>query len=263
MNYENIIFTVEDKIATIAFNRPKALNALNEKLFKELSDALDNISCDENVRVLILTGAGEKSFVAGADITELAKFNSLEGKIFAKNGQTLIGRLQELPIPVIAAVNGFALGGGCEVVLACDIVYASEKAMFGLPEINLGLIPGFGGTQRLPRLIGTNMAKEMIFTGKMISASEAMTIGLVNRVFAPDALMDETLKTAKLIASKGKVSLRAAKQAVNNGINADLVTGCSIEADAFALCMSSKDKNEGTTAFLEKRKAVFKGSLKD
>ncbi|MBA3037879.1 MAG: enoyl-CoA hydratase/isomerase family protein [Desulfobacterium sp.] len=263
MDYTNIIFTVEDGIATIVFNRPKALNALNDELMIEFSGALDAISCDENIRVLILTGAGEKSFVAGADITELAKFNSLEGKIFAKNGQSIIGKLQELAIPVIAAVNGFALGGGNEVVLACDIVYASEKAMFGLPEINLGLIPGFGGTQRLPRLIGTNMAKEMIFTGKMISASEALTIGLVNKVFAPDALMAETLKTAKLIASKGKVSLRAAKQAINNGINADLVTGFCLEADAFALCMSSKDKNEGTSAFLEKRKAVFKGTLKD
>lgn len=263
MDYTNIIFTVENGIATVVFNRPKALNALNDELLKEFSSALDEISCDENIRVLILTGAGEKSFVAGADITELAKFNSLEGKIFAKNGQSIIGKLQELPIPVIAAVNGFALGGGNEVVLACDIVYASEKAMFGLPEINLGLIPGFGGTQRLPRLIGTNMAKEMIFTGKMISASEALIIGMVNRVFAPDALMEETLKTAKLIASKGKVSLRAAKQAINDGINADLATGCCIEADAFALCMSSKDKNEGTSAFLEKRKAVFKGTLKD
>ncbi len=263
MDYTNIIFTVEDGIATIVFNRPKALNALNDELMMEFSGVLDAISCDENIRVLILTGAGEKSFVAGADITELAKFNSLEGKIFSKNGQSIIGKLQELAIPVIAAVNGFALGGGNEVVLACDIVYASGKAMFGLPEINLGLIPGFGGTQRLPRLIGTNMAKEMIFTGKMIPASEALTIGLVNKVFAPDALMEEALKTAKLIASKGKVSLRAAKQAINKGINADLVTGFCIEADAFALCMSSKDKNEGTSAFLEKRKAVFKGTLKD
>ncbi len=263
MDYTNIIFKVEDGIATIIFNRPKALNALNDELLMEFSRALDEIACDENIRVLILSGAGEKSFVAGADITELAKFNSLEGKTFAKNGQRIIGKLQELPIPVIAAVNGFALGGGCEVVLACDIVYASEKATFGLPEINLGLIPGFGGTQRLPRLIGSNMAKEMIFTGKMIPASEALVIGIANRVFAPEALIEETIKTARLIAAKGKVSLRAAKQAVNNGINVDLVTGCCIEADAFALCMSSKDKNEGTTAFLEKRKAVFKGTLKD
>ena len=263
MNYSNIIFRVEDGIGTIIFNRPKALNALNSELLEEFSCALDEISGNEDIRVLILTGAGEKSFVAGADITELAKFNSLEGKIFAKKGQGIISKLQELSIPVIAAVNGFALGGGSEIALACDFIYASEKAMFGLLEINLGIIPGFGGTQRLPRLIGINKAKEMIFTGNMIAASEALGIGMVNRVVAPEALMDETVKTAKTIASKGKVSLRAAKQAINGGINADLATGCRIEADSFALCMSSRDAKEGTSAFLEKRKAVFKGTLKD
>ncbi len=263
MNYSNIIFRVEDGIGTIIFNRPKALNALNSELLEEFSCALDEISGNEDIRVLILTGAGEKSFVAGADITELAKFNSLEGKIFAKKGQSIISKLQELSIPVIAAVNGFALGGGSEIALACDFIYASEKAMFGFLEINLGIIPGFGGTQRLPRLIGINKAKEMIFTGSMIAASEALGIGMVNRVVAPEALMDETVKTAKTIASKGKVSLRAAKQAINGGINADLATGCRIEADSFALCMSSRDAKEGTSAFLEKRKAVFKGTLKD
>ncbi|RPJ16594.1 MAG: enoyl-CoA hydratase/isomerase family protein, partial [Desulfobacteraceae bacterium] len=241
MEYSNIILKIEEGIATITFNRPKALNALNSELMEEFSHALDEISGNEDVRVLILTGAGEKSFVAGADIAELAKFNSLEGRIFAKKGQSVIGKLQELTIPVIAAVNGFALGGGSEIALASDFIYASEKAVFGLPEINLGIIPGFGGTQRLPRLVGTNVAKEMIFTGKMIPASEALGIGMVNRVVAPEALMDETIKTAKSIAQKGKTSLRAAKQAINNGINADLSTGCSIEVDSFALCMSSGD----------------------
>jgi enoyl-CoA hydratase len=263
MEYSSIIFKVEEGIAMITFNRPKALNALNSELIGEFSHALDEISGNEDIRVLILTGAGEKSFVAGADITELAKFNSLEGKIFAKKGQSVIGRLQELAIPVIAAVNGFALGGGSEIALASDFIYASEKALFGLPEINLGIIPGFGGTQRLPRLIGINMAKEMIFTGKMITASEALGIGMVNRVVAPEALMDETFKTAKIIAQKGKTSLRAAKQAINNGMNVDLHAGCGIEVDSFALCMSSMDAKEGTGAFLEKRKAVFTGTLKD
>jgi len=261
MTYENIIFQLEDGIASITFNRPKALNALNNDLLEEFSRAADEISANEDIRVLILTGAGKKSFVAGADITELATFNALQGKKFAKKGQDVIGKLQELPIPVIAAVNGFALGGGNEMALACDFIYASENAKFGLPEITLGLIPGFGGTQRLSRLIGKNRAKEMIFTGKMISATEAYDIGMVNRVCSPESLMEEVMKTAKAIASRGKVSLRAAKQTINSGMDTDLLTGCNIECDAFALCMAGEDAKEGTKAFLEKRKAVFKGSL--
>ena len=261
MAYENIIFKTDDGIATITFNRPKALNALNDDLLKEFSLALDDISNNEDIRVLILTGAGEKSFVAGADIAELSTFTSLQAKDFSRRGQEAINKLQGLVIPVIAAVNGFALGGGNEVALACDFIYASENAVFGLPEINLGIMPGFGGTQRLPRLIGKNMAKEMIFTGKMIRADEAYRIGLVNKVCPQESLMDEVLKTAKTIASKGKVSLRGVKCAVNSGMNSDLATGCSIEIDAFALCFASGDAKEGTTAFLEKRKAEFKGSL--
>lgn len=262
MAYENIIFEVTEGIATITFNRPKALNALNGQLLDELSAALDEIEADEEVRVLVLTGAGEKSFVAGADITELATFNTLQGKLFSRKGQLIISRLQELPIPVIAAVNGFALGGGSEMALACDFIYASENAMFGLPEITLGIIPGFGGTQRLPRLIGSNRAKEMIFTGKLIPAAEAEKIGMVNRIFSRESLMEETQITARAIATKGKVSLRAAKQAVNSGLNVDLATGCRIEVDAFAICMASEDGKEGTHAFIEKRKPQFKGSLK-
>ena len=261
MAYENIIFDVTEGIATITFNRPKALNALNGQLLDELSNALDRIDADEAIRVLILTGAGEKSFVAGADINELATFNTLQGKQFSRKGQLIITRLQELAIPVIAAVNGFALGGGSEMALACDFIYASENAMFGLPEITLGIIPGFGGTQRLPRLIGSNRAKEMIFTGSMMPATEAETIGMVNRVFAADSLMEEVMKTAQAIAAKGKVSLRAAKQAVNNGLNVDLATGLQIEVDAFAICMASEDGKEGTQAFIEKRKPNFKGKL--
>jgi enoyl-CoA hydratase len=262
MAYENILFTLEDGIATLTFNRPKALNALNGALLDELSQALDEVAENEDIRVLILTGAGDKAFVAGADITELATFGPLQAKAFANKGQAVISKLQALAIPVIAAVNGFALGGGSEMALAGDFIYASENANFGLPEISLGIIPGFGGTQRLPRLIGANLAKEMIFTGKMIPAAEAREIGLVNRVFAPEALMGEALKTARTIASKGKVSLRAAKQSVNRGLNVDLATGLDIECEAFALCMASEDAKEGTTAFLEKRKAAFKGRLK-
>jgi enoyl-CoA hydratase len=261
MAYEHIIYTVEEGIATITFNRPKALNALNVDLLKELAAALDAIAADEDIRVLVLTGAGQKAFVAGADITELATFNPLQAKLFGRQGQGTIGKLQALDIPVIAAVNGYALGGGSELALACDFIYASENAMFGLPEISLGIIPGFGGTQRLPRLVGINKAKEMIFTGKMVPAAEAAEIGLVNKVCAPEVLMEEVFKTAKAIAAKGKVALRAAKQAINNGVNADLATGCGIELDAFALCMASEDAREGTAAFLEKRKPVFKGRL--
>jgi len=260
MAYETIMVDVQDGIAKITFNRPKALNALNNALLGEFSTALDEISANEAVRVLVLTGSGEKSFVAGADITELATFNALEAKVFAKKGQEIISKLQGLSIPAIAAVNGFALGGGSEMALACDFIYASDNAMFGLPEINLGIIPGFGGTQRLPRLIGPNMAKEMIFTGKMISAAEAKEIGLVNKVCTQAELMADVMKTAKAIASKGRVSLRAAKQSVVNGLNTDLKTGLNIECDAFALCMASEDSKEGTSAFLEKRKAAFKGT---
>ena len=262
MAYENILFEVTEGIATLTFNRPKALNALNGNLLDELAAALDAIEADEQIRVLILTGAGEKAFVAGADISELATFDTLQGKLFARKGQRIISRLQELAIPVIAAVNGFALGGGSEMALACDFIYASENAMFGLPEITLGIIPGFGGTQRLPRLIGTNRAKEMIFTGKMVPAVEAERIGMVNRVLPQASLMEETRKVAQGMAAKGKVSLRAAKQAINNGINVDLLTGCQIEVDAFAICMASEDGKEGTRAFMEKRKPVFTGSLK-
>ncbi len=261
MAYKNLIFSVEDGIAIITFNRPKALNALNAELIQELSRALDEIAENEAIRVLILTGAGEKAFVAGADITELATYNSLQAKLFSKKGHMTFNKIQELPIPAIAAVNGFALGGGSEIAMLCDFIYASENAMFGLPEINLGLMPGFGGTQRLPRLVGTSMAKELIFTGKMIPATEAHRIGLVNKVCPPETLMEEVKKTANEIASKGKVSLRAVKQTINSGVNVDLMSGCGIEIDAFALCLASEDAQEGTRAFLEKRKAEFKGTL--
>ena len=263
MEYKNIIFQIKEQIATITFNRPKVLNALNEVSLKEFSHAIDEVALDEDIRVLILTGAGDKSFVAGADITEFLKFNALKAKIFSEMGHGIVSKLQELPIPVIGAVNGFALGGGCEVVIACDFIYASENAMFGLPEINLGIIPGFGGTQRLSRLVGKNRAKEMIFTGKMISAAEAHAMGLVNKVCVQDQLMDEVLNVAKLIVSKGKISLRAAKQAINAGMDVDLNTGCRIEIDAFAICLASPDAKEGTQAFLEKRAADFKGGLKE
>jgi enoyl-CoA hydratase len=263
MTYENLIIGSEEGVTTITFNRPKALNALNSDLLDELSDALDKVAGDEDIRVLVLTGAGDKAFVAGADINELAQCTALMAKRFAQKGQAVINKLQNLSIPVIAAVNGYALGGGSEMALACDFIYASETAAFGLPEITLGLIPGFGGTQRLPRLISANMAKELIFTGRMVKAQEAKSLGWVNQVFESNALIAETMKTAQAIAAKGKVALRAAKEAVNSGLNVDLATGLRMEQDAFAICMASEDAKEGTRAFLEKRKAVFTGRLAD
>ena len=261
MELNTIIFDLDADIATVTFNRPKALNALSSELLKEFAQVLDNLATNEAVRALILTGSGDKAFVAGADITELAAFDALQAKVFAKAGHDVLGRLQRLPIPVIAAVNGFALGGGTEVALACDFIYASENAMFGLPEIKLGLIPGFGGTQRLSRLIGKNLAKELIFTGRMVSAEEARQMGLVNKVFPQSALMESAIETAREISARGRVSLRAAKEAINSGMDVDLATGCRMEIDAFALCMASEDAKEGTAAFLEKREARFKGKL--
>ena len=259
MPFENIILKVDTHVATIFFNRPKALNALNNALFDELDIALDQVRNNTDIRVLILTGTGDKAFVAGADIAELVKMNPLEGKSFSRKGQKVFTKIEDLPIPAIAAVNGFALGGGLEAALGCDFIYASDKALFGLPEINLGLIPGFGGTQRLARRIGSNRAKEMIFTGKNINAQKALEYGIINKICEPENLMDEVLKTANLIATKGKVALRSAKEAVQIGLNSDLETGCKIENNVFGLTMASEDAKEGTHAFLEKRKAVFKG----
>lgn len=261
MGFENIILETNEGIATVTFNRPNALNALNSALLAELSRALDEVAGNEDIRVLVLTGAGEKAFVAGADIKELAELNALQAKSFARKGQAVISKLTCLPIPVIAAVNGYALGGGMEMALACDFIYAAESASLGLPETTLGLIPGFGGTQRLSRLIGSNQAKELIFTGKMINAAQALSLGLVNRVLPPEALMASVMEAARAMASKGRVSLRAAKEAVNNGLDTDLATGLKIEQDAFALCMVSEDATEGTSAFIEKRKPVFNGRL--
>lgn len=262
MAYSTILFEINDNIATITINRPKSLNALNTEVLNEIFQAVESIAANEEIRVLILTGSGEKAFVAGADISELTELNALAAKLFASNGHKTMASLHGLTIPVIAAVNGFALGGGLELALSCDFIYASENAKFGLPEITLGLIPGFGGTQRLSRIIGKNMAKEMIFTGKMISAEEASQIGFVNRVIPADELMESVNKTAKGIALKGKVSLNMAKQTINQGLDVDLATGCKMEIDAFALCVASEDAQEGTRAFLEKRKPAFKGNLK-
>ncbi len=261
MSFENIIFEVDGNIAIIKFNRPKALNAINPGVLAEMGEALDTIEADANIKVLVLTGEGEKAFIAGADIGHMSTFSPLQGRQFSLEGQNLFFRLESLPIPVIACVNGFALGGGTEMAMACDFIYASEKAKFGQPEINLGIMPGFGGTQRLSRLVGKAMAKELCMTGAIIGAQEAKEIGLANKVFSADELWEATIKTAKVIAGKGKVSMRAIKNTIDRGFDVDLRTGNFMEADAFGLCMSSPDGKEGMTAFLEKRKPDFKGEL--
>lgn len=262
MDYQTIIFEKEAEIAILRFNRPKALNAITPDVLSEVGDALDQVALDETVKVLVLTGEGDRAFVAGADISHMSRLSPLEMRHFSRVGQELMFKLENLSIPVMASVNGFALGGGLEICMACDFVYASEKAKFGQPEINLGLIPGFGGTQRLPRLIGKARAKELCMTGNMVSAREAREMGLINKVFAREQLWDETMNTARLIADKGRVSLKAVKDCVGRGLDVDLRDGCYMESDAFGLCIVSPDAKEGMKAFLEKRKAEFKGGLK-
>ena len=261
MAFENIIFETEDNIAIIKFNRPKALNAINPDMLEEIDQALNKIAADDLIKVLVFTGEGEKAFVAGADIAHMADLSPLQARRFSRKGQALFFRLEALPIPVVACVNGFALGGGTELAMACDFIYASENAKFGQPEINLGIIPGFGGTQRLSRLTGKAVAKELCMTGGMISAVEGKEIGLVNKVFPHENLWEETMKTAKVLASKGRVSMKAVKHLVDRGFDVDVRTGCHMESDAFGLCLASPDGKEGMTAFLEKRKPDFKGGL--
>jgi enoyl-CoA hydratase len=261
MAYENIIYETEGNVAVIRFNRPKALNAVNLDVVKDMQKALDEVEADPSIRVLILTGEGGKAFVAGADISLMVNLSPLQLRDFSVALHDLGFRMEALPIPVIACVNGFALGGGTEIAMACDFIYASEESKFGQPEINLGIIPGAGGTQRLPRLVGKGMAKELCMTGAIISAQEAKEIGLVNKVFPADKLWEETLKTAKIMASKGRFSLMAAKRCIDRGFNLELRAGCGLETDQFALCMASPDGREGMSAFLEKRKPEFKGGL--
>ncbi len=263
MGYENILFEAADGVGVLTFNRPKALNALTTNTLEELKEVVESIAFAREIRVLVLTGAGDKAFVAGADIAGFQTLNPLQARHFAELGQEVFFKLEHLPQPVIACVNGFALGGGCEIAMACDFIYASEKARFGQPEVNLGLIPGFGGTQRLARMVGRAKAKELCMTGEAIDAQQARELGLVAKVFPTEQLLDETLKAAKLLAGKAPGVLRSIKQVINRGLDVDLKTGCAIEAEAFGLCFASQDAQEGVSAFLEKRKPNFKGSLTD
>jgi enoyl-CoA hydratase len=259
MEFHNLLVEIAENIATVTVNRPKALNALNEETLKELLCCFEGLENDAEVRAVILTGAGEKAFVAGADIAFMKEMGAVAARDFALLGQKVMSTIEQLSKPVIAAVNGFALGGGCELALACDIRLASEGARFGQPEVNLGVIPGFAGTQRLPRLIGKGRAKELLFTGDMIDAAEAFRLGLVNRVTAAEELLAAARELAAKIAGKGSIAIALCKDAVNNGLEMESDKACRYEADQFALCFATADQKEGMAAFLEKRPASFQG----
>lgn len=257
--FTNLLFENSAGIGLITVNRPKALNALNYDTMQELDSLLDDIARDETVKAVIITGSGEKSFVAGADITEMQPLGAIEGRNWGKFGQKVFNKVENLPQPVIAAVNGFALGGGCELAMACDIRIASDKAKFGQPEVTLGIVPGFAGTQRLPRLVGKGRAKELLFTGDIIDAGEAYRIGLVNKVTTADELMGAAKAMAEKIMSRAPVAIKLCKAAVNEGMDVDLDSGTAYEAEVFGLCFATKDQKEGMAAFVEKRKADFTG----
>jgi enoyl-CoA hydratase len=258
-DYRNLTFENRDGVAVVTINRPKALNALDADTMGELDRLADAIAKDAAIKAVIITGAGDKAFVAGADIAYMQPMTAVEGRTWAKFGQAVFNKIENLPQPVIAAVNGYALGGGCELAMACDIRIASEKAKFGQPEASLGIPPGFGGTQRLARLVGKGHAKELLFTADMIDAAEAYRIGLVNKVVAPEQLMEAAHAMAQKILSRSPLGVQACKTCINEGLDTDLETGIAYEAEAFGLCFATADQKEGMAAFLEKRKANFTG----
>lgn len=253
---QTIRYEKQDNIGIITINRPEALNALNSAVFDELEPLVGEIERDATLGALIITGEG-RSFVAGADIGEQCPMDLDAGRKWARRGSSVFRRLEKMEIPTIAAVNGFALGGGCELALACDIILASEKAKFGQPEVGLGIIPGFSGTQRLPRRVGIGKAKELIFSGKMIKADEAKAIGLVNEVCAPEALMDAALEMARSFTKNAPIAVKYAKACIDRGMQMDLDDGIALENEMFAMCYATEDQKEGMTAFLEKRSATF------
>ena len=259
MNYKNIVIKEKDGVAIITIDRPEALNALNKETLIELSSAIDKLENNEKIKVVILTGNGDKAFIAGADIKQMKGLTPLEAKGFSETGHNLIFKIEKSRLPFIAAVNGYALGGGCEIMMACDIIIAADNALIGQPEINLGVSPGFGGTQRLPRLVGKTKAKEMLLTGDNISAEDAKNIGLVNKVIESDKLTEEVEKLAQKIASKSSVQTAFIKELVNKGADIDLSNACALEISYFSSSFSTHDQKEGMNAFVEKRKPSFKG----
>lgn len=258
MDYQNLNIDTNDSIAILTINRPKALNALNPQTLKELDCAFDNLINDPSVKVVILTGAGEKAFVAGGDISVMAPLKPMEARSVARQAQALFNKIEYAPVIVIAAINGYALGGGCELAMACDIRLAADSAKLGQPEINLGIIPGWAGTQRLPRLVGKGKAKELMLTGDMVTAAEAERIGLVNRAVPAEKLIGTALEMAGKIASKPQVAVRLIKEAVDNGMEMPVDKAIDYEAELFGLCFATEDQKEGMSAFLEKRQAAWK-----
>ena len=256
MNYKFLKLEVENKIALLKINRPEAMNSLNEEVLDELEVAVDFLKNSEEADVVIITGEG-RAFVAGADIAAMSKMDSLKGKSFGEKGNRIFRKIETLNKPVIAAVNGFALGGGCELSMACDIRIASSKAKFGQPEVGLGITPGFGGTQRLPRIVGVAKAKEIIFTGEIIKSDEALRIGLVSYVTEPEELMGKAYEMAEKFVKNAQLAVRFSKEAINSGVETDIETGLGIEENLFGMCFSTSDQKEGMNAFLEKRKAEF------
>jgi len=259
MTFDNLLLERDGPVAILTFSRPKVLNALNAATLTELQTALDVFAADDDVRAIVVTGAGDKAFVAGADINELAALTPAQGKEHARHGQRIFDRIEQLGKPVIAAINGFALGGGCELALACTLRVAADTARLGQPEINLGIIPGYGGSQRLPRLVGKGRALEMLLTGDMITAARAYEIGLVNQVVPAGELMTAAKKLAHALASKAPVATRYIIEAVNHGLEGPLASGQFLETALFGAVASTDDTKEGTAAFLAKRKAVWKG----
>lgn len=257
MDWNNILLNKDGNIGILTIQREAALNALNTQLLMELNEAIDYVNEDASMDVLIITGKG-KAFVAGADISEMKDLNQLQGRDFGTLGINLFRKIELMEKPVIAMVNGYALGGGCELAMSCDIRIASEKALFGQPEVGLGITPGFSGTQRLPRLVGIAKAKEIIFTADNIGADEALAIGLVNQVVNKDELLEQTMKMAKKIAANGQLAVRYSKTAINRGIETDIETGIALEREYFGLCFATEDQKEGMAAFMEKRKPEFK-----
>lgn len=251
---ETILIAKEGHVATITINRPKALNALSTQVLTELNAALDEVAADQDVYALVITGAGEKSFVAGADIAEMKDKSVEEAAVYGKFGNEVFRKIETFRCPVIAAVNGFALGGGCELAMSCDIRIAAENAVFGQPEVGLGITPGFGGTQRLARLVGAGIAKEMIYTARNIKADRAAEIGLVNKVVAAEELMPTVMKMAAGIAKNAPIAVAYAKKAINNGLQTDIDNGIAIEVEEFSNCFATEDQTYGMTCFLEKVK---------
>jgi enoyl-CoA hydratase len=258
VTYKTILYEKADGIAKVTLNRPEALNALNSTVYNELYDVFESIENDEEVRVVVLTGSGEKAFAAGSDVVEMQHMSTLDIQKFVAAIRRASDRIYTLTKPTIAAINGYALGGGCELSMCCDLRICSERSRFGQPEINLGLIPGACGTQRLPRLVGVAKAKELIFLGDMIKADEALNLGLVNKVVPPESLMDEAMEWARKLASKSGPVLAMAKLSINTGMDTDITSGLNTEARCVALCFATEDQKEGMAAFLEKREAQFK-----